>query len=87
VAYKRKYPHKYWCNSGWIIRHNPPKNPYDHLVSAKDLPKLYGVIHWECAFADEDYTPELIKLTPRQDEDYKEHLEILKLEKLLNGGI
>jgi hypothetical protein len=80
-----KYTHKYSCRSGWITRHNPPKNPYDHLVSARDLPKLYGVIHWECAFADIDIVPGLIELTPRQNGDYKQHLNILKTERLLYG--
>jgi len=81
-----KYTRKYACTGGFVPRHSKPnKRPSEKFIKARDLPKLYKIIHWECAFSDDEITNDLIKLTPRPNGDYKHHLNVLKTERLLYG--
>ena len=81
-----KYTHKYTCIGGFVPRHiKPNKRPSEKFIKARDLPKLNKIIHWECTFNDDKITNDLIKLTPRPNGDYNQHLNILKTERLLYG--
>ena len=54
-------------------------------IESKWLPRWYDVPFEECLFERTLHIDNLIILTYRPDGDYKEHLKILKTEKLLNG--
>jgi len=63
-------------------------------IEAQWLPRWYGVSHDECIFCkynelfEQDYPQQqwLIELTPlNKGGNYKQHLKILKTERLLNG--
>ena len=48
-----KYTHKYTCIGGFVPRHiKPNKRPSEKFIKARDLPKLYKIIHWECTFCE-----------------------------------
>ena len=76
---------------------DPPTKKYICIgtkeIQAKWLPRWYKVPYQECLFAGKfrkfstRYAKQnhLIELTYRPHGDYKQHLKILKTEKLLNG--
>ncbi len=77
--------HRYLVYPGWVTS----KNDGDmHYISYAVLCTLYGVNRERCLDAsptsfmtkgyDRDYLDSLIKLTPRVDGDYKEHLAELE---------
>ena len=60
-------------------------------IKAEWLPRWYSIPYEECLFIQHHYfgkhPSKYIVLTPlSKDNDYKQHLSILKTEKLLNGG-
>ena len=68
--------------------YSPPKKYLcigNKEIKAEWLPRWYDVPHEECIF-DKNPFQGCIVLTPLpKGRDYKQHLHMLKLEKLLNG--
>ena len=57
-------------------------------IKSQWLPRWYEVTYNECLFDSKNYNYsdiQLIELTVRPDNDYEEHLNILKTERLLYG--
>ena len=61
---------------------------YSKYIKSQWLPRWYEVPYNECLFDSQNYNYsdiQLIELTVRPDNDYEEHLNILKTERLLYG--